>query len=64
VYIHVFDWPKGSLEINDFSGQAAAASLLAGHRPLKFTQNGRNLKIEVPTQAPDPDVSVVALKMK
>jgi alpha-L-fucosidase len=64
VYIHVFDWPNGPLEIDGLNGRVSAAALLAGQKRLHFTQTGQVLKIEVPAAAPDPNVSVVALTMK
>jgi hypothetical protein len=37
--------------------------LLADGRPLTFRQSEAKLQIDVPAQAPDPNVSVIALKL-
>ncbi len=64
VYVHVFDWPSGDLEIKGMKGRVASATLLAGAQPLKFTQSGDVLRLKVPAQAPDPNATVIALKTK
>jgi len=61
--IHVFDWPSSRLEINGLKSKVLAAYLLAGGRPLKVRQSEGKLQIEAPMQAPDPDVSVIALRI-
>jgi len=45
VYVHIFDWPSGTLEIKGLSGQVASVSLLAGKKPVKFTQKNGSLEI-------------------
>jgi len=64
VYLHVFEWPKGELEVKGLRPRVASAALLAGNKPLQFTQTGEALKIRVPAEAPDPNVTVIALKTK
>jgi hypothetical protein len=39
-----------------------SAHLLATGQPLKFRQSETGLQIELPAQAPDPNVSVIALR--
>ena len=61
VYLHVFDWPaSGELVVEPFPGRAHAVSLFAG-QALTFNQTGPRLAITLPSQAPDPDVSVLAV---
>ena len=64
IYLHVSDWPKGSLEVPGLRVRVAAVTLLAGRQPLKFRQASEHLTIEVPAQAPDPHVSVLALETR
>lgn len=64
VYVHVFDWPSGDLEIRGMRGRVASASLLAGAQALQFTQTGGVLRIKLPAQSPDPDAAVIALRTK
>lgn len=60
LYLHVFDWPPGALQVEGLP-PISAVRLLAGRQPLKFSQNGKQLRIEIPSQAPDPHVSVLEL---
>ncbi len=62
IYVHVFDWSAPTCEIPDFAGRVISARLLANGRILTFHQNEGRLQIDVPAQAPDPNVSVIALK--
>ena len=62
VYLHVFDWPVSNLTIADIDSRILSARLLANGMPLKFRQTEGTLEIELPQQAPDPNVSVIALK--
>ncbi len=64
IYAHVFDWPQGELEIKGFKGRVASATLLAGGQSITFSQAGDVLKLRVPAQAPDANVSVIALKTR
>jgi len=64
VYVHVFDWPKGELEIADFPGKVVEARLLKGSAKLNFRQSGGKLSVQVPGSAPDAHASVIALKTK
>jgi alpha-L-fucosidase len=63
VYIHVFEWPSGSLEINGLQPKVLSAYLLANGRPLKIRQSEGKLQIDLPSQSPDPNVSVIALRV-
>ncbi len=63
IYVHVFDWSAPTCEIPGFEGRVLSARLLADGRPLTFRQSEAKLQIDVPAQAPDPNVSVIALKL-
>jgi hypothetical protein len=41
--------------------KVVSARLLAGGKPLTFRQKEGNLQIDLPAQAPDANVSVIAL---
>jgi alpha-L-fucosidase len=62
VYVHVFDWPAGPCEISGIDARVMSARLLANGKPLTFRQTEGKLTIDLPSQAPDPNVSVIALK--
>jgi alpha-L-fucosidase len=62
IYVHVFDWPSAALELTGVAAKVESARLLAGGKPLTFRQTDDRLQIEVPAQAPDRNVSVVALR--
>jgi alpha-L-fucosidase len=62
VYLHVFNWPQGKLELAGMKPKVTKAALLAGKMNLKFNQSGDKLSIDVPAQAPDPHVTVIALQ--
>lgn len=63
IHLHVFDWPAdGRLAVEPFPGQARTISLFGG-QALAFSQNGPRLEITLPSQPPDPDVSVLAVEI-
>jgi len=63
VYLHVFNWPAdGKLVVENFPGSVRTVSLFAGG-PLTFRQDGRRLAMDLPSQAPDPDVSVLTVEI-
>jgi alpha-L-fucosidase len=62
LYIHLFDWPSGTCSIPGIDARVLSARLLANGRPLTFRQTEGKLEIDLPAQAPDPNVSVIALK--
>ncbi len=64
IYLHVFDWPQGRLEVRGLRARVRQAAMLAGRQALKFTQRGDRLSIEVPPQAPDPHATVVVLRVR
>jgi alpha-L-fucosidase len=63
LFLHVFDWPTGSLTLAAIKSKILSARLLADNRPLIFQQTEAGVKIELPRQMPDKDVSVIALTL-
>jgi alpha-L-fucosidase len=67
LYLHVFDWPTdGRLKLSGLDNKLLKAFLLTRgvQSSLRTTRKGNDLIIEVPSQAPDPMVSVVGLDIK
>ena len=62
IYLHIFDWPSGVCEVAGIDARVMSARFLANGKPLTFRQSEGKLSIDVPPQAPDPNVSVIALK--
>lgn len=62
VFVHVFDWPSGTLELTGLDAKVISARMLANGEPVTFEQSERSLKIKLPKQAPGSVVNVVALK--
>jgi alpha-L-fucosidase len=62
VYVHVFDWPSSPLQIQGLNAKVVSARLLANGEAVKFRQSEQSLQIDLPSQAPDPNVSVIALR--
>ncbi len=61
IFVHVFDWPSGALEISGIRARVLSARLLAGGQGLKFTQNDGIFRLDVPAQMPDANVTTFAL---
>ena len=64
IYLHVFKWPSGRLEIKGMTSQVSTAYLLgdAKRTPLKFTQQDGTFSIELAGKAPNPIGTVVCLE--
>ncbi|MBB5066391.1 alpha-L-fucosidase [Granulicella mallensis] len=63
LFLHVFDWPSASLTITGVKPKVVSARLLSNNQRLVFQQSDSGLQITLPPQAPDKDVSVIALRM-
>ena len=63
IFIHVFEWPSSGLEINGLQPRVLSAYLLASGQLLKVRQSEGKLQIDTPSQAPDSNVSVIALRI-
>ena len=61
VFVHVFDWPSSVFVIEGLDPKVISAHLLATGQPLKFRQTEGKLQIDLPPQAPDPNVSTLAV---
>ena len=62
LYIHVFQWPSGSLELPALKSKVLKATLLAApERKIKLKQTGNGVVVSLPGQAPDPVASVLRL---
>ncbi len=66
IYIHLFKWPVGTFNLTSVPGTVTKAYLLAdpAHTPLKISQTGGNLTVNLPDKAPDPIASVLCLETK
>ena len=65
LYLHVFDWPKdGRLVVPGLRNEVSKARLLATRAGLKFSAQGNDLVINVPTAAPDAIATVIALEFR
>ena len=62
VYIHVFAWPGTSLQLSGVDTKISSARLLATGKPLTFSQTERTIGIDLPSQPPDANVTVIALR--
>jgi len=63
IFIHIFEWPSSTLEINGLQPKVLSAYLLANGRTLNIHQSEGKLRVDLPSQAPDPNVSVIALRI-
>ncbi len=66
LYLHVFDWPEGPLELPEIDPGTGEAYLLSDpdRAPLKTESSDGAIRIHVPAQAPDPIASVVVLELE
>jgi alpha-L-fucosidase len=66
LYIHIFKWPAGPMQIPGVKGQITQARLLAdpAQQALKFTQTDQGVTIQLPEKAPDAIASVLCLTVK
>jgi len=60
--VEIFDW-KGSFHLDKMPRKVTGAYLLAdaAHNPLKFTQNGTALDVQLPAKGLDPVATVLVL---
>ena len=61
VFIHVIEWPSAALEISGIKPKVISARLLVTGQSLKFTQTEEKVKLELPSQMPDVNVTTIAL---
>jgi alpha-L-fucosidase len=63
LFLHVFDWPSQPLTVAGIKSKVLSVRLLADNRPVAFQQTEAGIRLELPPQAPDKDVSVIALNL-
>ncbi len=61
VFVHVLEWPAAALEIRGIKPRVLSARLLANGQSLKFTQTEEKLRLDLPSQMPDANVTTIAL---
>ena len=63
IYIEIFTWPAGSFHLDKLPRKVTSAYLLAdrAHTPLKMTQTGDSLEVQLPANALDPIATVLVL---
>src|ERR1039457_5059182 len=66
IYIHIFKWPPGQLQLPGVKGRISKAYRLADprHHALKFQHTAQGVTIELPEKAPDAIASVLCLKVR
>ena len=66
VYVHVFEWPGKTLQLDAAKVQAKSVYLLADpkHAPLEFARNGKTLDIQLPARPLDPIDTVLVIETK
>lgn len=66
IYIELFTWPNGTFHLDKLPRRVTGAYLLAdpNHRPLKLTQSGTSLDVQLPGKALDPIATVLVLNTK
>ena len=63
IYLHIYDWPPdGKLTVDPFPGRVKGVNLFNGET-LAYSQTGTELKINLPPDSPDPDVSVLEISI-
>jgi alpha-L-fucosidase len=63
VYLEIFNWPAGTFHLDKMPRKVTGAYLLAdaAHQPLKFTQTGGAVDVQLPAKPLDPVATVVVL---
>jgi alpha-L-fucosidase len=66
LYIHIFKWPAGKMELPGVKGQITKAWLLAdaARQPLKLEQTAQAVTVQLPEKAPDAIASVLCLQVE
>ncbi|HEX9198646.1 MAG TPA: alpha-L-fucosidase [Acidobacteriaceae bacterium] len=64
IYIEIFNWPKGTFHLDKVPRKVTSAYLLAdaAHKPLKLTQSGDSVDVQLPAKALDPIATVLVLE--
>jgi len=64
LYLHIFDYPEGRLEVPGLLNSVTRAYLLCDGRPLNVSREGGKILIDVPHPAPDEIDTVVVLEIE
>ena len=64
IYLEIFTWPTGAFHLDKLPRKVTKSYLLAdsAHKPLKLTQTGDALDIQLPAKPLDPIATVVVLE--
>ncbi|NIV32402.1 MAG: hypothetical protein GWN58_24060 [Anaerolineae bacterium] len=62
IYLHLLEWPASGQIVLERLAEVSSISLLATGEQLNSSQSGGRLAIEVPRQAPDPVISILAIR--
>jgi alpha-L-fucosidase len=62
IYIHVFQWPVGKLELPVVQNKITKVYLLAGRKKLEWQQTASGVSVSLPEKAPDAIASVICLE--
>ena len=64
VYVEIFKWPSGVFRLEKMPRTVKSAYLLAdpAHKPLKMTQSGGKVEVQMPEKALDPVATVMVLE--
>jgi len=63
IYLHVFDWPQGTLKVPALSEKVNKAYLLARPDETLPLKQGNNIEISLPDQPVDPIATVIVLEL-
>jgi alpha-L-fucosidase len=66
IYVEIFTWPTAAFHLDKVPRKVTKAYLLAdsAHKPLKLTQTGAILDVQLPAKALDPIATVLVLEAK
>ena len=64
LYLHVFEWPaEGNLLLPGLESKVKSAQMLVGGAELKFEKTANGVVVDLPTQAPDANASVIKMEI-
>lgn len=64
VYVHVYDWPGGTLKLSGLKGTVKSARWLGGPAKVGVRSAGGEVTLNVSGVKADPHVTVLAVEMK
>lgn len=63
LYLHVFDWPQGPLELKGLPGRAISAQALAGGKPVRLTAVAGRARLDLAGHRQTEHATVFAIRM-